>query len=100
MQISGAAAACAHGELVGQVRLGARCESGDLLVPYMQPLHATVPPHRVGNAVQAVADNAVDPPDAGSAQHFNKLIRNGLSHFRPPADVIGETTSLVLGRWA
>src|SRR5258708_4381772 len=81
------------------MRLGARCESGDLLVPHMQPLDAAVSAHRIGNAVQAVANNTVDPLDACRGQHFNKLISYGLSHFHPHADAIGETISLILRRW-
>ena len=67
MQVARPAAARADRELAGQVGLGAGRESGGLLVPDMDPLDLALPAHRVGEAVQAVADEAVDPLDPAAA---------------------------------
>ena len=64
MQITGAAAAGAHGELSRQVRLGAGRESGNLFVPDMNPRDLALAAERVGQTVQAVTDDTVDPLDA------------------------------------
>ena len=58
-------------------------ESGDLLVPDMQPFDAAVAANGIGNAIEAVADKTVNPLDAGSGQYFDKLICNGLGHVCP-----------------
>jgi hypothetical protein len=64
MQITGAATAGTHGELARQVRLGAGRESGNLFVPDMNPRDLALAAERVGQTVQAVADDAIDPLDA------------------------------------
>ena len=46
VQIARAAAAGADGELARQMRLGARRERGDLLVPDMNPLDLALPAKR------------------------------------------------------
>ena len=64
VQIARPAAARADGELAGQMRLGAGRERRDLLVPDMDPLDLALPAQRVGQAVEAIADDAIDPLDA------------------------------------
>ena len=77
VQVARPAAAGADGELAGQVRLGAGREGGDLLVPDMDPLDLAVAADGIGQAVQAVADDAVDPLDASGGEDVSELIRNG-----------------------
>ena len=62
------------------MRLGAGREGGDLLVPDMDPLDLALPAERVGQPVQAVADDAVDPLDAGCGEGFGELIGHSFRH--------------------
>ena len=82
MQIARPAAAGADGELTRQMRLGAGRERRDLLVPDMDPLDLALPANRVGQPVQAVADNAIDPLDTGCDEDFRELISDRLCHDR------------------
>ena len=63
----------ANRELAGQMRLGAGREGRDLLVPDMDPLDLALAAERVGQTVQAVADDAVDALDAGRSQRLGEL---------------------------
>ena len=80
VQVARPAAAGADRELAGQMRLGAGRERRDLLVPDMDPLDLALPADGVGQAVQAVADNAVDPLDARRGEGLGELVCNGLCH--------------------
>jgi len=62
------------------MRLGARRESGNFLVPHMNPLDLALPAQRVGQPVQTVADNTVDPLDTGCREGFSKLISDSFCH--------------------
>jgi hypothetical protein len=59
----------------------------------MHPLDLALAADGVGQTVQAVADNPVDPLDASGGEDFSKLIRNGshesCSEIRrvPPTDL-------------
>ncbi len=81
MQITGPAAAGADGELTRQMRLGARRESCDLLVAHVDPLDLALAPQRVGQPVQAVADDAIDALDASGREGFGELICDGPHEF-------------------
>src|SRR5882672_3770173 len=83
MQVSGPATARAHRELTGQMRLGARREGCHLLVPDMHPLDPTLAAQRVGQSVQAVADDAIDPLYARCGKGFGELICYGLHDLSP-----------------
>ena len=61
MKVAGPAAPGADGKLAGDVRIRTRGEGGDLLVPGVQPLNAAVSTQGVGEAVEAVTDDAVNP---------------------------------------
>src|SRR5882757_2401950 len=74
MQIARPAAAGADGELARQVRLGAGREGGYLLMADMDPFDPALAPNRVGQAVQAVADYAVDAFHTGGRERCCKLI--------------------------
>src|SRR5208282_2564989 len=80
VQVARAAAAGADGKLAGQMRLGARGEGGDLLVADMQPLDLSLTANGVGQAVKAVADDAVDALDAGGCENLGELISNSSGH--------------------
>ena len=56
------------------MRLGTSCEGRDLLVPDVDPLDLALSPQRVGEAVEAIADNAIDPLDASRSQGLHELI--------------------------
>jgi len=60
MQVARPATAGTNRKLTGDMRVGARGEGGDLFVPHVQPLNAAMAAQRIGEAVEAVADNAVD----------------------------------------
>jgi hypothetical protein len=64
VQISRAAAAGAHRERACHVRLGTRCERGNLLMPDVHPLDLALPTKRVGQTVETVTDNSVYTLDA------------------------------------
>jgi hypothetical protein len=74
MQVARPATASANGEVTRKMRLGAGRESGDLLVPDMDPLDFTLPSQGVSKAVKAIADNAIDPFDACYGEGLHKLI--------------------------
>jgi len=80
MQVARPAGPGAHGKPARHVRVGAGCKGGDLLVPGVQPLDAAMPAQRVGEAVEAVADDAVNSAHAGRGQGFDHLVRHGLCH--------------------
>ena len=60
--------------------LGTRREGGNLFVPDMHPLDLAVAANGVGNAVEAVADDAVDPLDTRRREGFGELISYGSCH--------------------
>jgi hypothetical protein len=60
VEIARSAAACADSELSGQMRLGARSERGDFLVPDVDPLDLSLAPYGVSQPIEAITDYAVD----------------------------------------
>ena len=84
MQVARPAAPRAYGELTRQMRLGGGRESGDLLVPDMDPLDLALPANCVGQAVQAVADDAVYPLDARLRRGFPRTGQQRFSWSRSP----------------
>src|SRR5438477_411176 len=63
------------------MRLGARGEGGDLLVPDMQPFNFALSANRIGNAVQAVAHNAVNPFDTSGGKGLGELVSDRFLHW-------------------
>ena len=59
------------------MRLGARREGTDLLVAHVEPLDLALTANGIGEAIQAVPDDAVNPFDSGDREGFCKLICNG-----------------------
>ena len=78
VQVARPAASGADRELTCQMRLGARRECGNLLVPDVNPLDFSVTADGVGQAVKAVADNAKNPLNARSAEGFDELVSDCL----------------------
>src|ERR1700731_4535554 len=102
VQIAGPAAAGTNGEFTGQVRFGAGRESCNLLVPDVNPLDLALPPQRVGEAVEAIADNAIDPLDARCSQGLGELVGDCLCHLPSPsaykcAELLGPSFSYRCG---
>ena len=55
-------------------RPGASREGGDLLVPDVDPLDFALSPQGVGEAIETIADNAVNPLDARGRKGLRELI--------------------------
>jgi hypothetical protein len=85
MKIAGAAAPGADRKLSRQVRLRTGRESCDLLVPDMHPLDLALAADRIGQSIQAVANDAIYPLHAGSSEGFHELISDRFSHSGSPS---------------
>jgi hypothetical protein len=84
VQIAGTAAAGADRELTRQMRLGTSREGRNLLVPDVDPLDLALAAERVGEPVQAVADNAIDPLHAGCGENLGELFRDRFGQIISP----------------
>ena len=89
MQVAGSAASGTHREFTCQMRLGTGREGGDFFVPDMDPLDLALAAQRFGQPIQAVADDAIDPLDAGGGKGFGELVRDGLHGFTPSNGLTG-----------
>src|SRR5260370_633109 len=78
MLVAGSAAAGTDRELAGQMCFGAGREGGHLLVADMHPLNLGLTANSVSQAIEAVANDAVDPLDAGRCKGFSELICDSL----------------------
>src|SRR5260370_41188638 len=54
-----------------------------LFVADMHPLDLALSSQRIGQPIQTVADDAMDPLDAGRREGLGELIRNGLHDLAP-----------------
>src|SRR5512132_3018846 len=84
VQAARPAAPRARREIARQMRLGTGRERGDLLVPDVNPRDLPLPADGVGQPVQAVADDSVDPLDTRSGEGFRELVSQGPSHDTSP----------------
>ncbi len=84
VQIARPAAAGADRQGVGQMGLGPGREGGHLLVTHVNPFDLALATDRVGQAVQAVADDAVDALNPGGGEGFGELIGDGAGHRSSP----------------
>ena len=66
------------------MRLGARRKCGYLFMPDMDPLDLVLPADRIGKAIQAVADDSIDTPDANSRRFLVLRRRRHLVILSPP----------------
>jgi hypothetical protein len=78
VQIARSTASGANRKLSCQVRLGTGRKGRDLLVPHMNPLDLSLAADRIGQPIQAVADDAIYPLYAGCSERFCKLISDSL----------------------
>jgi hypothetical protein len=76
-QIAGSTAAGANRKLSCQVRLGSGSEGRGLLVTQMYPIDLALTADCIGQPVQAVADDTIDPFHAGDGEDFCKLVSDG-----------------------
>jgi hypothetical protein len=76
VKVAGSAASGTHSKLARQISLGARRESRNLLVTDMNPFDLALPAIGVGQAIQAVPDDAIHPLDSSGCEHFDELFRN------------------------
>lgn len=74
VQITRSAAAGADREITREMRLRTRCKRRDFLMPDMNPFDLSLAAKRVGQTIEAIADDAIDALDAGRCEHFRKLI--------------------------
>lgn len=66
------------------MHLGTRREGRDLHMPDMDPLDLALAPQRIGQPVQAVADDAVDTLHARCREYPHELVRDGFGHVSSP----------------
>src|ERR1700716_4037793 len=85
VKIAGAAAPGADRKLSRQVRLRSGRESRNLLMPDMHPLDLALAADRIGQPIQAGADDAIDPLDPGGGEGFHELISDRFSHSGSPS---------------
>jgi hypothetical protein len=91
MQVPWPAASGTDGERSGQMSFGAGCEGGHLLMANMHPLDPGLSADSIGQAVEAVADNAINPLDTRCGEDVRKLIG-----YRIHGVLGSSTTSIVL----
>src|SRR5262249_37960882 len=88
------------------MRLGARREGRHFFVADVEPLDLALAANGIGDAVEAVADNAVNALDPRCSKDFRELISNSICHVcvsqfaaRPrstPEDAGVQVTDLIL----
>src|SRR6267154_2649745 len=83
VQVARATGTSTDSERAGEVGLGPGCEGRRLLMTNMYPLDLALAAKCIGQPVQAIADDAVNPLDAGGFKSFGKLICNGLHNLAP-----------------
>ncbi len=83
VQVARATGTSTDSERAGEVGLGPGCEGRRLLVTNMHPLDLALAAKCIGQPVQAVADDAVNPLDAGGFKGFGELICYGLHNLAP-----------------
>src|SRR5216684_6230150 len=83
VQVARATGTRTDSERAGEVGLGPGCEGRRLLVTNMHPLDLALAAKCIGQPVQAIADDAVNPLDAGGFKGFGELICDGLHNLAP-----------------
>src|ERR1700722_8950006 len=86
MKIPWPAASRANCQLTGQVCLGTSSEGSNFLMSDMQPFDFALATYGIGKAVEAVADDTVDPLDACNRQGLSELVRNSI-HIVSPGSI-------------
>ena len=80
VEVAGTATPRADGQLAGQIGFCARGEGGAFLMAHVHPIDDVQPAQRVGEAVQGVADDAIDALDPRMDQGFCHQVGRGLRH--------------------
>ena len=75
VQVAWPAGARAHREPSSYLRLASGGEGRSLLMPRMDPPDRLLRAERLGEAVEAVADDAVDALHAGSRKGLDEIVR-------------------------
>ena len=75
MKISGSATTGANSELAREMGLAGGGESCSLFVPNIDPFDLALAAQRIGQPIKAIADDAINPFDAGCDENVRKLIR-------------------------
>ena len=78
VEVARAAAAGADGELAGEVRLGARGEGRRLFVPHVDPSKLVLPADGVGDPVERVSRDPIDPRDPSADEGVHEQVRDAL----------------------
>ena len=78
VQVARAAAAGADGELAGEVRLCPRGEGRRLLVPHGDPSKLVLSPDGIGDPVERVSRDPIDPRDLPADEGIYKQFRDRL----------------------
>src|SRR5262249_664189 len=84
VQVPWSTAARAHSQAPSEVRFGTGCECRHLLVPHVNPLDLALSPQCIGDSVEAVADDPVNPPHAHERENLDELISYGPGHRHVP----------------
>ncbi|GJE18720.1 hypothetical protein AIGOOFII_3450 [Methylobacterium marchantiae] len=77
VDVAGAAGTGTDRQLAGKLAFRAGCEGADFLMAHMHPVDDTTRADRLGDRVEAIADDAVDPSDADLLQGFDDEICDG-----------------------
>ena len=80
MQIAWAATARANRKIARQVRFRAGGEGSNFLVPDMDPLNPCLAANGIGEAVQAITDDAINAFDTGRGKGLGELICDCVCH--------------------
>ncbi|SKY94312.1 Uncharacterised protein [Mycobacteroides abscessus subsp. abscessus] len=84
VQVARPAATDAHREFAGQCRLRRRGECGTFLVARVDPFEPLILAQCVGESVQRVAGDSVDPPYSGSVERLDDVVGHGSCHVHTP----------------
>jgi hypothetical protein len=81
VEISGAAAPCAYGEIAGQLGFGAGREGSCFFMADVHPLHLLVVMNGIHDAIQGIAYDAINPADARVYQCLYQMFSDGCHGF-------------------
>ena len=84
MEIARSATTRADGEVAGQVRSAPAAKAAASSCRTPNHWIASLA-HRLGDAVERIADDAIDPLDAGGDQCFYEYLTDGLGHSSDPS---------------
>jgi len=65
VQVARAAATCTHREMPGQMRVRPGGKRGGFLMPHVNPLHVAPLPDGIGDAVEGISSQTVNPIHSG-----------------------------------